>query len=118
MKINENKTNCMLLGTNQRLSNLSKVNDIALDNVKNQKLLGVENDSNLDYNIHLDKLCKSISSKLALLKRIKRYLNLDYHKLFYNGYVLPLINYCIVVWSNTSKTNFYESINYKNMQQE
>ena len=111
MKINENKTNCMLLGTNQRLSNLSKttldlkVNDIALDNVKNQKLLGVEIDSHLDYNIHLDKLCKSISSKLALLKRIKRYLNLDYRKLFYNGYVLPLINYCIVVRSNTSKTN-------------
>ena len=69
----------MLLGTNQRLSNLSKttldlkVNDIALDNVKNHKLLGVEIDSHLDYNIHLDKLCKSISSKLALLKRIKRY---------------------------------------------
>ena len=111
MKINENKTNCMLLGTNQRLANLSKttldlkVNDIALDNVKNQKLLGVEIDSHLDYNVHLDKLCKNISSKLALLKRIKRYLNLDYRKLFYNGYVLPLINYCIVVWSNTSKTN-------------
>ena len=101
----------MLLGTNQRLSNMSKttldlkVNDIALDNVKNQKLLGVEIDSHLDYNVHLDKLCKNISSKLALLKRIKRYLNLDYRKLFYNGYVLPLINYCIVVWSNTSKTN-------------
>ena len=75
MKINENETNCMLLGANQRLSNLSKstsdlkVNDIALDNVKNHKLLGVEIDSHLDYNIHLDKLCKSISSKLALLKR-------------------------------------------------
>ena len=82
-----------------------KVNDIALDNVKNQKLLGVEIDWHLDYNVHLDKLCKNISSKLALLKRIKRYLNLDYRKLFYNGYVLPLINYCIVVWSNTSKTN-------------
>ena len=73
MKINENKTNCMLLGTNQRLANLSKttldlkVNDIALDNVKNQKLLGVEIDSHLDYNVHLDKLCKNISSKLALL---------------------------------------------------
>ena len=111
MKINKNKTNCMLLGTNQRLSNLSKttldlkVNDIALDNVKNQKLQGVEIDSHLDYNVHLDKLCKNISSKLALLKRIKRYLNLDYRKLFYNGYVLPLINYCIVVWGNTSKTN-------------
>ena len=61
-KINENKTNCMLLGTNQRLSNLSKttlnlkVNDIALDNVKNQKQLLVEIDSHLDYNAHLDKL--------------------------------------------------------------
>ena len=54
MKINEHKTNYLLLGTNQRLSNLSKttldlkVNDIALDNVKNQKLLGVEIDSHLD----------------------------------------------------------------------
>ena len=66
MKINENKTNCMLLGTNQRLSNMFKttldltVNDIALDYVKNQKLLGVEIDSHLDYNVHLDKLCKNI----------------------------------------------------------
>ena len=56
----------MLLGTNQRLSNLSKttfnlkVNYIALDNVNNQKLLGVEIDSHLDYNVHLDKLCKHL----------------------------------------------------------
>ena len=49
---------------------------------------------------------------------LKRCLNLDYRKFFYSGYVVPLINYCIVVWSNASKTTFYESINYKNMQQE
>ena len=74
MKINKNKTNCMILGTNKRLSNLSrttldiKLNDIALDNVKNQKLLGVEIDSHLDYNIHLDKLCKASPPNLLFSK--------------------------------------------------
>ena len=64
----------MLLGTNQGLFNLSKttldlrVNDNALDNVKNQKLLGVEIDSHLDYNVHLDKLCKTSPPNLLLSK--------------------------------------------------
>ena len=62
---------------------------------------------NLEYTDHINtcKTCKNISSKLALLKRIKRYLTIDYRKIFYNGYILPLLDYCIVVWSNTSKSN-------------
>ena len=111
MKINENKTNSMLISTKQKLSKLPKstldlsINDVTLANVEKQKLLGVEIDSNLEYTDHIDKMCKNISSKLALLKRIKRYLTIDYRKIFYNGYILPLIDYCIVVWSNTSKSN-------------
>ena len=62
------------LENNQILSNLSKttldlkVNAIALDNVKNQKLLGVEIDSHLDYNVHLDKLCKTSPPNLLFSK--------------------------------------------------
>ena len=101
----------MLISTKQKLYKLPKstldlsINDVTLANVEKQKLLGVEIDSNLEYTVHIDKRCKNISSKLALLKRIKRYLTIDYRKIFYNGYILPLIDYYIVVWSNTSKSN-------------
>ena len=46
----------------------------------------------------------SISSKLALLRRIKRYLPIEYRKLFYNAYILPSLDYCLTIWGNTSKT--------------
>ena len=35
-----------------------------LQNVTCEKLLGVQIDSNLDYNTHIDEICKTITSKL------------------------------------------------------
>jgi hypothetical protein len=34
--------------------------------------------------------------------KIKNYLNLESRQLFYSGYILPLIDYCFVVWWNSS----------------
>ena len=111
MIINEAKSKCMMIGTSQRLSKLQSrtlnvnVNDQTLDNVDNEKLLGVHLDSHLQFNKHVDVVCRSITSKIALLKRIKRYLPLSYRTLYYNAYVLPCIDYCLTIWGNTSKTN-------------
>ena len=109
MVINENKSKCLLIGTSQRVAkvkhNLSvHINDITLENVESDKLLGVRIDPSLNFNKHVDTVCKSISSKLALLRRIKRYLPIEYRKLFYNSYVLPSLDYCLTIWGNTSKT--------------
>ena len=111
MIINEAKSKCMMIGTSQRLSKLQSrtlnvnVNDQTLDNVDNEKLLGVCLDSHLQFNKHVNVVCRSITSKIALLKRIKRYLPLSYRTLYYNGYVFPCIDYCLTIWGNTSKTN-------------
>ena len=111
MIINEAKSKCMMIGTSQRLSKLQSrtlnvnLNDQTLDNVDNEKLLGVHLDSHLQFNKHVDVVCRSITSKIALLKRIKRYLPLSYRTLYYNAYVLPSIDYCLTIWGNTSKTN-------------
>ena len=80
------------------------INDITLENVESDKLLGVHIDTSLNFNKHVDTVCKSISSKLALLRRIKRYLPTEYRKLFYNAYILPSLDYCLTIWGNTSKT--------------
>ena len=62
-------------------------------------------DTSLNYNKHVDTVCRSISSKLALLQRIKRYLPIEYRQLFYNAYILSSLEYCLTTWGNTSKTH-------------
>jgi hypothetical protein len=47
-------------------------------------------------------VCFKISSKIYLLSKIKKYLNLESRQLFYSGHILPLIDYCCVVWGNCS----------------
>ena len=69
------------------------------------KLLGVHIDPHLNFNKHVDYVCRLITSKIALLKRIKRFLSLNYRKPCYNAYILPCINYCLTIWGNTAKTN-------------
>ena len=110
MVINENKSKCMLIGTSQRIAKVKdglsiRINDNTLENVEFDKLLGVYIDSSLNFNKHVDNVCRSITSKLALLRRIKRYLPIEYRKLFYNSYVLPSIDYCLTIWGNAPKTH-------------
>ena len=48
-------------------------------------------------------MCKNISSKIALLCRIKQYLPLRVRKLYFNAYILPVIDNCLTIWGNAPK---------------
>ena len=48
---------------------------------------------------------KKLSSYLWLLSKIRSYLSLDNRNLFYNAYNKLHIEYCSVVWCNTSNNN-------------
>ena len=37
----------------------------------------------------------------------KKKLNLDARKLYYSGYILPLIDYCCEIWGNCSARDLY-----------
>ena len=93
MKINENKTKCMLMGTSKKISKLHNkelnivVNGNQLNNVENEKLLGVHIDNNLAFHKHVDAVCGNITSKVALLNRIKQFLPLHAKKLYFNAYI-------------------------------
>jgi hypothetical protein len=62
-----------------------------------KKLLGIKIDSNLNCKNQIDQICSKISSKIYILSKIKKYLNLESRQLFYSGYNLSLIDYCCVV---------------------
>ena len=109
LPINYSKTTCMTAGTKKRLA-LSrkleiKVDGICIENVSKQKLMGIYIDENLNWSAHIDYLCSNISSKISLLRQLSQYVPQHVQKLFYQSYIMPLIDYGSVVWGSTSTYN-------------
>ena len=107
MFINKNKTKYMIIGTKQRAmphynESCLTINNQVIQSSTCESLLGIKIDPSLTWTNQIDVICSKISSRLYLLLKIKKFLNLDCRKLFYNGYILPLIDYCCIVWSSCS----------------
>ena len=51
----------------------------------------------------MDKLCKKLSQRIGILKRIRFCLPLKHRLLFYNTIIRPVIDYVNVVWTNCDK---------------
>ena len=110
MAINPCITVCMTIGPQRKLSKLIElslsVQGITLQSVETHRLLGVNLDKNLTWNIHVDKLCKQVNIKINLLKRISHFLTLDnMKKVFDTGYISSIIEYACIVWGIRNKTN-------------
>ena len=114
MSIHPAKTKCMVISTNYKLKikkelNLT-INDILIENVTVQKLLGVYIDNTLSWKSQITKICSKLNSKIALLKRISYYLTYDMKLLFYNAYIMSTFDYCCTVWG---KGKYIQNTIYK-----
>ena len=110
MIINTNKSNAMLVGSSKRLQSMQYdfdifYNDNLLKNVTCEKLLGVHIDHTLSWCQQTNKLCSFISSRIGLLTRLKLYIPVKGLCIFYNGYILPLFDYCCTIWGETTNSN-------------
>ena len=79
------------------------------------KLLGIEIDDKLNFNHHINNICKSASNQLNALTRLKHLLGFKERKVLVNTFVMSNFNYCSLVW------NFYsaQSLNIiENVQKE
>ena len=61
---------CSPISTKARKLNM-QVDDICLQNVSTQKVLGLNIDEHLTWKTHIDHLCSAISSKISLLIFLK-----------------------------------------------
>lgn len=80
-------------------------NNEPLMRINSTKLLGLNFDSNLNWDNHISHICKKISALLSILHHNKHYMNQNTKLLFYNAYILPHFDYCSVIWGSTTKTN-------------
>jgi len=108
MALHPHKTKCMIIGSKQKLKinkHLKlKVNDNILENVSSQKVLGVYIDCNFCYT-HIDFVCKNLNNKISLLKHILYFLTDEMKHMFYNAYLVSILDYCCTVWGKSNKNN-------------
>ena len=108
LSLNTDKTNFLLVGTPQKLRHIEAPIDIKIDGlqirqVEHVKYLGVWLDQHLNWNEHMKLTSSKIASRLALLRRIRKYLTIDSAKLLANALVLPYFDYCCTSWSNCNQ---------------
>ena len=65
-------------------------------------------DHNFVWNNHFQYVSKKISSYLWLLSQIRSYLTEQHRLLYYNAYIKPHLEYCCIVWGNSSNFNTYK----------
>ena len=107
--INLDKTAVMLIDSRAKQKSVDNFsvsvwgND--LKHVKVAKCLRLLTDEELNWHDQVEKVCKSVQSKLCRLRRVKPYIPTYSLLLFYNSFVQPHFDYCAQNWSNRFQTH-------------
>ena len=106
LKINYDKTVCMLVGTHNMLKKQSllniKIKEQQLSQVKSFKYLGIHVDDKLKWDVHIEQMCNKVSKMVSYLCRLRQYVNMSELKLIYNSIILPHFDYGDVIWQSAS----------------
>ena len=78
------------------------INQKEIKAVVKVKLLGIEIDGKLNFNHHINNICKSASNQLNALIRLKHLLGFKEKKVLVNAFVMSNFNYCSLVWNFSS----------------
>ena len=95
MKANPDK--CHLLINSNSVREIT-LDDKVIESSKHEKLLGIKIDNKLNFNLHVESLCKNASSKMHALARVTPYMNLPKKRMLLNAFFKSQFNYCPLVW--------------------
>lgn len=103
LKLNPNKCSCILFASNsirhEIKTNLNlRINSQPLEIVDQVKNLGLIFDNELRFKQHVSKMVKKCYISLKLLYSNINILNFKFRKKLCESLVLPLLNYCIVIY--------------------
>ena len=93
----------MLIGSRQKVGSKTlclSLNGSVLKQVPSTKYLGVYIDQHLTWQSHIDCILRRVRGKVYSINRINPPPMV--RKLLYQGYVLPIFDYCDVVWAPTT----------------
>ena len=111
--LNDDKTKVLTITGKRCVANINGsdidvfVNGKQLSNVDCATLLGVKIDSKLSFDEHIEKVCKKLVSRIAILRKIRACLPLKQRLQFYNSIIRPVMSYANVIWANCDKESVY-----------
>ena len=115
LMLNRSKSYSMLITTNPMLANAKlniHIDGETISQVSTMKYLGIDIDSKLNWNNHFDRLCKTISPKIGLLRRLRQIVSTACLTKYYMAKVQSHIDYCLTVWGFTSNKNLNRLQNF------
>ena len=106
LKINAEKTKVLIFGTSKRVKKAGHV-QLNIDNkpiqqVPTYKYLGMTLDSSLSYKAHLATVVRTVSHKIYLLSRVKKFMSNRSALLVFKTMIMPFLDYADVVYHNAS----------------
>ena len=79
------------------------IGDILVQNSESEKLLGIKLDRHLNFDSHIENLCKKASQKVNALSRIAPLMKFEQRRLIMNSFINSHFSYCPIVWMFHSK---------------
>ena len=61
-------------------------------------------DENLNWKPQVENICKKVSQRIGILRRVKQYVSVRSLQIIYKSLVLPYFDYCSMVWGNCNQT--------------
>ena len=110
MVLHPGKTKSMVICSRQKHQrhaftlNLS-INNTAIDQVQEHKVLGVIIDGELKWQSHLHAVTSKVSRSLFLLKQLTPYLDTNARKMFFHANTLCHVNYASVLWDGAANSH-------------
>ena len=112
LTVNASKSCSMIIGTRQRLKNISLSENIGLTmnnevilNKSSHVYLGLHIDNHLSFDIMIDHICTKLRSRVSMLQRLNKFVPVSSLNHLYYAFVQPHIDYCLLIWGHTSNNN-------------
>ena len=109
IQMNVDKTKIMVFGNSKKIDKLPHfeimVNNVPLQRALHYKYLGMTLDSQLNYNLHVQKIISNVTVKLKQFRRMRYFLDDKSALLIYKNMILPMIEYGDLFLVGTSIEN-------------
>jgi hypothetical protein len=105
LTLNVKKSNIMVIHRKKQINdniNVS-VNGTVLAQIENVKYLGLCIDNKLQWNSHINNVCKTITKKLGMMNRTSKYVEEKTRVQIYKSFIQPSFDYADTIWHGCSK---------------
>ena len=75
-----------------------EIDNYKIFNKKSEKLLGINFDTKLNFDLHVSELCSKANKKLHALSRIACYMSMNQRKVIMKSFINSQFGYCPLVW--------------------